>query len=104
MSSQSVFEANPYAGHHSLSTLEAEVLWEYAKLNQHIKDLIVQTRRLTEKPDELLIERLRILEHKMGLVFTVFKASAWAIISDREYAAEQSRLDGNSVLDTTIQQ
>lgn len=39
MSSQSVFDANPYTGHASLSPLEAEVLWEYAKLNQHIKDV-----------------------------------------------------------------
>lgn len=32
-----IFESNPYDGHPSLSQLEAEVLWEYAKLSQHIK-------------------------------------------------------------------
>ena len=36
-----IFEVNPYEGHASLTQLEAEVLWEYAKLSQHVK--IVQT-------------------------------------------------------------
>lgn len=32
-----VFEVNPYEGHPSLTQLESEVLWEYAKLSQHVK-------------------------------------------------------------------
>lgn len=32
-----IFEVNPYDGHASLTQLEAEVLWEYAKLSQHVK-------------------------------------------------------------------
>lgn len=36
-SSNSIFDANPYETHPSLTSLEAEVLWEYAKLAQHIK-------------------------------------------------------------------
>lgn len=34
-----VFVDNPYDGHPSLSPLEAEVLWEYAKLAQHVKQV-----------------------------------------------------------------
>lgn len=34
---QDVFTTNPYASHPKLTQLEAEVLWEYAKLAQHIK-------------------------------------------------------------------
>ena len=34
-----IFAINPYEDHPSLSALEAEVLWEYAKLNQQIKDV-----------------------------------------------------------------
>ncbi len=34
-----IFTINPYEDHPSLSPLEAEVLWEYAKLNQNIKDV-----------------------------------------------------------------
>ena len=32
-----IFDLNPYEGHPALSTLEADVLWEYAKLSQHVK-------------------------------------------------------------------
>lgn len=34
-----IFTVNPYEGHPSLSELEAEVLWEYAKLAQHIRSV-----------------------------------------------------------------
>jgi hypothetical protein len=34
-----IFTINPYEDHPSLSLLEVEVLWEYAKLNQQIKDV-----------------------------------------------------------------
>ena len=37
--SSSVFESNPYEGHPNLSELEAEVLWQYAKLSQNIKEV-----------------------------------------------------------------
>ena len=35
----SVLEINPYDGHPNLSELEAEVLWQYAKLAQNIKEV-----------------------------------------------------------------
>jgi hypothetical protein len=34
-----VFIKNPYESHPSLTSTEAEVLWEYAKLAQHVKDV-----------------------------------------------------------------
>jgi len=37
--SSPIFSVNPYENHPSLTQLEADVLWEYAKLNQHIKDV-----------------------------------------------------------------
>jgi DASH complex subunit DAD3 len=37
--SQQIFSVNPYEDHPSLTQIEADVLWEYAKLNQHIKDV-----------------------------------------------------------------
>lgn len=36
MSSQ-IFEVNPYENHPELTQTEAELLWEYAKLNQRLK-------------------------------------------------------------------
>jgi DASH complex subunit DAD3 len=38
-SSSEIFSVNPYESHPSLTQIEADVLWEYAKLNQHIKDV-----------------------------------------------------------------
>jgi DASH complex subunit DAD3 len=32
-----IFNNNPYGSHPSLTTTEAEILWEYAKLAQHVK-------------------------------------------------------------------
>lgn len=37
--STTVFTRNPYEGHPALSPLEAEVLWEYAKLAAHVKNV-----------------------------------------------------------------
>lgn len=34
-----IFTENPYEHHPSLSSLEAEALWEYAKLAQHVKQV-----------------------------------------------------------------
>ncbi len=38
-SNSQIFSVNPYEDHPSLTQVEADVLWEYAKLNQHIKDV-----------------------------------------------------------------
>ncbi|KAK7694005.1 hypothetical protein QCA50_003581 [Cerrena zonata] len=84
----SVLDINPYEGHPNLSELEAEVLGQYAKLAQNIKELVVETRRLSEAPDENLLKQLRSLEMKMGLVLTLFKASVWAVINEQPVADE----------------
>jgi len=62
------------------------VLWEYAKLNQHIKDLVIQTRSLSETPDEMMLKRLRILERKLAVVLTLFKASVWGVVNEQNFS------------------
>ncbi|KAI6116167.1 DASH complex subunit Dad3-domain-containing protein [Pisolithus sp. B1] len=78
-----IFNVNPYEAHASLSTLESEVLWEYAKLAQHIRLLTAKTKELSEQPDQNLVARLRVLERKMGLVSILFKASVWGVINEQ---------------------
>lgn len=39
MSTSDIFHLNPYEAHLNLSPLEADVLWEYAKLSQHVKEV-----------------------------------------------------------------
>jgi len=34
-----IFIINPYDSHPNLTLTEAEVLWEYAKLAQHVKEV-----------------------------------------------------------------
>jgi len=81
-----ILSINPYEDHPSLSPLEAEVLWEYAKLNQQIKDLVTQTRSANKMHEETMLEKLRVLERKMGLVLTLFKASVWGVMSDQSFS------------------
>jgi DASH complex subunit DAD3 len=78
-----IFSVNPYEGHLGLSQLEADVLWEYAKLAQHVKLVTLKTRSLSEQPDQSMLARLRVLEQKMGLVLTLFKASVWGVINEQ---------------------
>jgi len=98
-----VLQVNPYEGHPNLSETEAEVLWQYAKLSQNIKELIAETRRLSEAPDETLLKRLRVLEVKMGLVLTLFKASVWGVINEQSAAEDSGGADyANTTADNTI--
>ncbi|KAJ7743169.1 DASH complex subunit Dad3-domain-containing protein [Mycena metata] len=85
-----VFVENPYANNPALSSIEAEVLWEYAKLSQNLKLLKHKARNLTEQPDALLLARLRVVENKMGLILTLFKASVWGVINEQNVAAPDS--------------
>lgn len=83
-----IFIENPYTGHPELTQLEADVLWEYAKLAQNVQQVsggtfqsgmgiltceqvASRTKELSKEPDELLLTRLRELEKKMGLVMTL---------------------------------
>ncbi|KAF9265718.1 hypothetical protein L218DRAFT_997671 [Marasmius fiardii PR-910] len=91
-----VFETNPYEDHPSLSPTEAVVLWEYAKLAENVKQLTIKTRNLTEEPDEMLVARLRSLEKKMGLVFTLFKASVWGVINEQPVESSYGYNDSGS--------
>ena len=43
IASSAIFDANPYEAHPNLSPLEANVLWEYAKLSQHIKEVRIRS-------------------------------------------------------------
>jgi hypothetical protein len=49
VSSSQILSINPYENHPSLTQLEADVLWEYAKLNQHIKDVRFSHTRHSER-------------------------------------------------------
>ena len=46
-SNSDIFQVNSYEGHPSLTQLEAEVLWEYAKLAQNVKEVRCEAERIS---------------------------------------------------------
>ncbi|PPQ98810.1 hypothetical protein CVT24_003364 [Panaeolus cyanescens] len=92
---------NPYQNTPGLTQLQAEVLWEYAKLAQNLKEVTHRTRQLGEEPDKMLVAKLRVLEKKMGLVLTLFKASVWGVINEQSDPSLQSQAYNDSN-DTTV--
>jgi hypothetical protein len=41
-----------------------------------LSQLVIQTRSLSETPDEMMLKRLRILERKLGVVLTLVRNNA----------------------------
>ncbi|GAA5840177.1 hypothetical protein JCM3766R1_004119 [Sporobolomyces carnicolor] len=66
-----------------ITKLEQEVLDEYALVSRNLDEMSAVVQRLSTVQPHLLNE-LRPLERKLGLVFTLFKASVWSILRQRE--------------------
>ncbi|KDR81722.1 hypothetical protein GALMADRAFT_89996 [Galerina marginata CBS 339.88] len=86
-----ILTSNPYESHPSLTPLEAAVLWEYAKLAQNVRMVTQKARLLNEEPDRVMLAKLRVLEKKMGLVLTLFKASVWGVINEQPEPSMQNQ-------------
>ena len=65
-----------------LSDKEVQVLTEYKRLVDNLQALNVRITALATKPTSELLDNLRTVERKTGLVFTLFKSSVWAILAD----------------------
>jgi len=96
-----ILNVNPYESHPSLSPLEASALWEYAKLAYNVRMVTQKTRLLNEEPDKIMLAKLRVLEKKMGLVMTLFKASVWGVINEQPEPSPHSQ-EFNDSKDMTI--
>nr|ODN88003.1 DASH complex subunit DAD3 [Cryptococcus depauperatus CBS 7841] len=82
---------NPYANNSQLTSTEKDVLWEYAKLSDKIKRAASLARETTKSPNESLLDELRVLEKRMGLVLTLVQASVWAFIVDTQAAGDSQQ-------------
>ncbi|CAD6892752.1 unnamed protein product [Tilletia controversa] len=81
--------SNPYANHPQLSQTEAALLFEYHKLATTMKRIQEISYSLASPTTHTaLLHSIRVLERKMGLVLTLFKASVWALLVERQDAAE----------------
>ncbi|CCF51557.1 hypothetical protein NDA11_003116 [Ustilago hordei] len=80
---------NPYAGHRALSEHEQELLGEYARLADTIRRVAALSTILSSSSAHAsLLTQLRVLERKMGLVLTLYKASVWATVQEQAEMAE----------------
>lgn len=80
---------NPYAGHRSLTEHEQELLGEYARLADTIRRVAALSTLLSSSSAHAsLLTQLRVLERKMGLVLTLYKASVWATVQEQAEMAE----------------
>ncbi|SJX63850.1 uncharacterized protein SRS1_14582 [Sporisorium reilianum f. sp. reilianum] len=80
---------NPYAGHRALSDHEQELLGEYARLADTVRRVAALSTLLSSSTAHAsLLTQLRVLERKMGLVLTLYKASVWATVQEQAEMAE----------------
>ncbi|KAI0996125.1 hypothetical protein K3495_g12056 [Podosphaera aphanis] len=77
-----------------LTPLEQEVLDEYERLSQNLKMLAHLLDEMETIPTAEILDGLRQLERKTGLVFTLLKASVYSIVLQQEiYSVDQENFD-----------
>ncbi|KAK4142976.1 DASH complex subunit Dad3-domain-containing protein [Dichotomopilus funicola] len=67
-----------------LSPLEQEVLEEYERLAENMKNLATMLDNLASAPASDILDGLRELERKTSLAFTLLKASVYSIVLQQE--------------------
>ncbi|KAK2607475.1 hypothetical protein N8I77_006143 [Diaporthe amygdali] len=67
-----------------LSPLEQEVLDEYERLADNMKNLAAILDNMAAQPTTEILDGLRELERKTSLVFTLLKASVYSIVLQQE--------------------
>ncbi|TQV97986.1 hypothetical protein V2A60_006312 [Cordyceps javanica] len=67
-----------------LSPLEQEVLDEYERLANNMKQLATLLDRLASNPTTDILDGLRDLERKTSMAFTLLKASVYSIVLQQE--------------------
>ncbi|GAA5917393.1 hypothetical protein JCM6882_000843 [Rhodosporidiobolus microsporus] len=76
-------QTEPPAAVDTIARLERQVLGEYAATARNLDDITATVQRLSSAQPQVLAE-LRPLERKLGLILTLFKASVWSLLRQRE--------------------
>ncbi|BGO91192.1 hypothetical protein NBRC10512_001226 [Rhodotorula toruloides] len=71
------------SAHELVERLQQQVLDEYKLTARNLDDVAAIVQRLSSAQPHLLSE-LRPLEQKLGLILTLFKASVWSLLRQRE--------------------
>ncbi|CAG8475216.1 6964_t:CDS:2 [Acaulospora morrowiae] len=86
------------SGSESVVTLEKDIITEYEKLVTNVDRMnqIITHMNTTEVLN--LINKLRTLEKKVGLVYTLFKASVYSLVTADQDIGDGSGVgDGNNI-------
>jgi DASH complex subunit DAD3 len=75
-----------------LSELEVKILQRYQSLAKRLNQLSQVINRLVELPTPQLLENLRVIESKIALVFTLFKAAVYSLFLQQEGVESQEML------------
>jgi DASH complex subunit DAD3 len=71
-----------------LTELELKILQQYQALSKRLDHLNAVIQDLVSRPTAQLTENLRVIESKVALVFTLFKASVYSLFLQQEGADE----------------
>ncbi|KAI9772540.1 MAG: hypothetical protein M1840_000745 [Geoglossum simile] len=85
---------SPPLTHDTLTPLEQEILDEYARLLGNMNKLSTTLNDLADSPTAQVLDSLRGLERKMGLVFTLLKASVYSIVLQTQIRQEEGGGEG----------
>ena len=66
----------------SMTPKQVAVIQEYQRLVNNLQNLGTKINTLANTPTSQVLDNLRVVERKTGLVFTLFKSSVWAILAD----------------------
>jgi DASH complex subunit DAD3 len=75
-----------------LSEIEVKILQRYQSLAKRLNQLSQVINRLVEQPTPQLLENLRVIESKIALVFTLFKAAVYSLFLQQEGVENQEML------------
>ncbi|RPB07702.1 hypothetical protein P167DRAFT_609316 [Morchella conica CCBAS932] len=73
----------------TLTPLEQEVLDEYARLLENLNKLGTSIADIAGLPTAKILDSLRGLERKTGLVFTLLKASVYSMVLQQQLDVER---------------
>lgn len=76
-----------------LSPLEQDVIEEYERLAKNMNKFASVLKDMAEKPTTEVLDGLRQLERKTGLVFTLLKASVYSIVLQQEIYSGDHNID-----------
>ncbi|BGP55129.1 hypothetical protein JCM8202_001948 [Rhodotorula sphaerocarpa] len=85
-------EEKAAAGAALIERLEAQVLDQYRLTARNLDEIATVVQRVSAVQPQLLAE-LRPLERKLGLVLTLFKASVWSLLRQRDQQLSQDDED-----------